>query len=64
MILQNIWKRAVSNVLLNIPQPDVFLIMLLPAIFYKIARLPLSIVSDNSLTSLKALIVLTQFVLH
>ena len=49
MILQNISKRVVGNVLINISPSNILPIMLKPKLFIKIVRLVLAAVSTNGL---------------
>ena len=49
IILQNISRRVVGNVLINIPPSNMFLILHLPAIFHQNCQAVLAAVSINGL---------------
>ena len=49
LILQNIWRRVVINILINISPSNIFLNMFLPAIFHQNCQAVLDVVSINGL---------------
>ena len=49
IILQNIWRRVVGNVLMNISPSNTFLTLLLPAIFHQNCQAVLAAVSIERL---------------